>query len=135
MSLIKLDYDHITTRDVGLIFLHRGFLIKFLGIKELESFETERGYHVRIKIITKLSDADVQMVQMLMGSDIHREIYNFLRRLDGQLIEKWNKLYSKKHLVLKTKIKEELSSEEHCQILQDKIMEAIKDSKDVSGFI
>ena len=135
MSLIKLDYDKITTRDIGLIFHYRAWLLKYFGIQEVRSFETSRGYHIRITLETELDDRDVQMIQILMGSDIHREIYNFLRRIDGQLIKKWNKLYSKKHIVLGTRIKEELSSEEECPILQEKVLKEIEDAKDLRGYI
>ena len=86
-------------------------------------------------MLEEYNDIDVQMIQLLMGSDIHREIYNFLRRIDGQLIEQWNKLYTKKYLVLGTKIKEELSGEEYCPQLEDRVMEALKNAKDLEGFV
>ena len=135
MTLIKLDYDKITTRDIWLIFYYRGFLIKHLGTKSIRCYETKRGYHVRINTVKKLKPVDVQMVQLLMGSDIHREIYNFLRRLDGRLINEWNKLYTKKYLILGTQIKDELSSEKYCKVLQQRVEDAIKESKDLEGFI
>jgi len=118
-----------------MIFQHRSWLLKYLGVEEINSYETKRGYHIRITLKRELSDIDVQMLQMLMGSDIHREIYNFIRRIDGKLIEEWNKLYTKKHLVLKTRIKETLSEEKYCRVLQKKVLDAIKNAKDLEGYI
>lgn len=135
MSLIKLDYDKITTRDVGLIFHHRAWLLKYFGIEKVICRQTTRGYHVRIVLKTWLPDSDVELVQILMGSDIHREIFNFLRRYNGVLIEEWNKLYTKKYIVLKTKIVEDLGGESECQILQDIVEEEIENAKDLRGYI
>lgn len=134
-SIIKLDYDKITTRDIQLIFHYRAWLLKYFGIRKVECYETKRGYHVLVDIEEKLNPRDVLLIQLLMGSDIHREIYNFLRKFEGELIEAFNKLYTKKYLILGTKIKEELSSEKECPILYEKVMKEIERAKNLRGVI
>jgi len=102
---LKLDYDGITDDDVALIFYHRGWLVRKLGLVSLEAASTTHGYHVEAVVNADLRPQDVILAQMLLGSDIHREIYNFLHHLDGEMISQWNKLFDKKTLVLKTGIK------------------------------
>lgn len=132
---IKLDYDKILSKDVCLIFEHRAWLIKYFEVERIRAFSTKRGYHVRIDIKEELDDRDVILLQMLMGSDIHREIYNFLRQHDGDLIENWNKLYTKKHLVLNTKIKKAISSERYLKGLTKDLIKSIEKAKDLRGHL
>lgn len=134
-SKIKLDYDKITSRDVCLIFEHRAWLLKHFGVLNVRAFSTKKGYHVRIEIEEDLEYHDIILLQMLMGSDIHREIYDFIRAHAGQLVDKWNKLYTKKYLVLGTKIKEPLGGERQLKGLTKDLIKSIEDAKDLEGFI
>ena len=132
---IKLDYDKITSKDVGLIFEHRAWFLKSFGIERVRAFQTKRGYHVRVDVEEYLTPEEVLLVQMLMGSDIYREIFNFLRKRDGKLIENWNKLYTKKYLVLGTKIKKVISSERYLKGLTKDLIKSIEKAKDLRGFL
>jgi hypothetical protein len=133
-SEIKLDYDNITTRDIQLIFEHRGWLIKYFGILKVQSFITDRGYHVLIVIERDLPPEDVLLLQILMGSDIQRDIYNFIRHCDGDILKNWSRLYTKKNIILKG-LAIPVSGEEICPQLQTRILDTLEDSKDWRGLI
>ena len=135
MTKIKLDYDRITTRDIGLIFEHRGWLFKYFGMKTLDVSESPKGYHVRIDTELYVADDDVLLLQILMGSDINREIYNFIRKYEGLKIETWNKLYTKKMIFLRTALMEEKPTEKPCPLLLERITEALENCKDLEGCI
>jgi len=104
MTRLKLDYDDITFRDVELIFMHRGWLLNRLGLEAVRVAKSRRGYHVEADVTNALDPREVILVQLLLGSDIHREIYNLLHHLDGDLIETWNKLFDKKYIILGTRL-------------------------------
>jgi len=135
LTELKFDYDKILFQDVELIFEHRGWLLKYLQVDHIEVFTTRRGYHVRAFIKTKLSDRDILLVQILMGSDIQREIYDWVRLHDGKLLEEWNKLYTKKFLVLGTRIATEIGGETFRSGLTEKLSSVLNETKDLSGFI
>jgi len=135
LTQIKLDYDMITTRDIELIFNHRGWLMKYFGYYNLETTETQKGYHVRFNTIKYVADDDVLLLQILLGSDIQREIYNFIRKYEGLKIETWNKLYTKKLILLRTAIIEERPTEQHCQVLWDRIKRALENCRELEGCI
>lgn len=105
MTYLKLDYDDITFNDVELIFAHRGWLLKKLGWYRLDVAKSKHGYHVEVDVSLELDPREVILVQVLLGSDIHREIYNLLHHLDGDLVETWNKLFDKKFIILGTRVK------------------------------
>ena len=131
MTILKLDYDKITTRDIQLIFHHRGWFLKSLGILSVGAWQTTKGYHVLVAVETYLKPEHVILAQILMGSDINRDIYNFLREIDGQLMKVWNKLYTKKYIILGAKIGEELSGEVPCPELLERIIHELDESQDV----
>jgi hypothetical protein len=135
MSEIKLDYDKITFQDVTLIFEHRAWLLKHLGLDHVEVFKTRKGYHIRAHLNKTIEDRDILLIQILMGSDIHREIYNFIRIYDGQLIRDWNKLYTKKYLILGTRIAEELGGERELKGYTRQLAKTIEECVDLGGFI
>jgi hypothetical protein len=117
MSELKLDYDGITYADIQQIFLHRGWLVKALGFERLEVATSAHGFHVRIKLDRKIQDRDILLAQILLGSDINREIYNFVRIYNGELTKNWNKLYTKKWIMLNTRIGEEIGFERYAETL------------------
>ncbi len=133
-TVLKLDYDNITTKDVQLIFEHRGWLIKYFGIVEVQAFDTKKGYHLRITIEADLDPRDVLLLQVLMGSDIQRDIYNFIRHCNGEILENWNRLYTKKHIILGTRAVP-VSGEKTCKPLLIRVLGALEDSKDWRGLI
>ncbi len=104
-TTLKLDYDGITEKDVELIFYHRGWLLKRLGMEKLEASHTKNGHHVEVQIAKDLDGKEIIVAQLLMGSDFNREIYNFLHHLDGETPDQWNKLFDKKYIILNTRMK------------------------------
>ena len=131
MTLLKLDYDNITVKDVQLIWHHRGWLLKYFTINWMVCFETTNGYHVKVDIYEYLSDYDIFVMEMLMGSDINRTIYNFLRKFDGQLKDDYDRLYTKKYLILSTAPKsfKEIGNESLCPELQERLEHELEESK------
>lgn len=103
---LKLDYDGIDEDDVARIFYHRGWLLDELGLVKLEASKTARGFHVAVEVQATLTDADIILAQILLGSDLYREIYNFVHHANGQLASQWNKLFDKKFIILGTQLKE-----------------------------
>ena len=139
---IKLDYDQITTRDIQLIFHHRGWLIKYYGIVSKEATQTTNGYHILIIVEADLDPRDVLLLQILMGSDIQRDIYNFIRHTNGEALKNWSRLYTKKYILLRTRHNDEIifehtvvSEEKPCPELLDKINHELEQAKDWRGRI
>lgn len=130
MSEIKLDYDGIGFNDVKQIFTHRGWLVKYLKVETLIVCKTKHGYHIRISIKKHLGDKEILLTQILLGSDINREIYNLCRVLKGELTRNWNRLYDKKTVVLDTRIGEELSHERFLKGYTVQLRDIIEASKD-----
>ena len=65
---------------------------------ELESIrimETGKGYHIHGVILGDVDDKDVIIIQMALGSDYLRELYNLRRVRNG--IKNWNVLFSSKY--------------------------------------
>ena len=133
-SIVKLDYDNITVKDVQLIFHHRGWLLKYFGIVDIGAYETNKGYHVAVVIEADLEPRDVLLLQVLMGSDIQRDIYNFIRKYNGENIEDWNKLYTKKWIILGTNPRK-TSVERECPDLFMRIKDELDAAKDWRGRI
>jgi len=89
---------------------------------------------VKARIGGDFDEKDILLIQLLMGSDIQRDIYNFLRQHDGQLIEHWNRLYTKKYLILGTRVKE-IGIETPCPELQERLMHELTEAKNWKGLI
>lgn len=111
MIILKMDYDNITWNDVLLIYKHRSWLLRKLKLRKLEVSTTVHGYHVRAWIEEKLKPAEIILAQVLLGSDIQREIFNFIRA--HRLEQAWNKLFTKKYIILKTTAWKEISREKY----------------------
>jgi hypothetical protein len=79
--------------------------LKRLGLIRIEASHTRNGHHVEAIIEKDLDGKSIVVAQLLLGSDINREIYNFLHHLDGELPDQWNKLFDKKYLILDTRFK------------------------------
>ncbi len=84
--LIKLDIDGKDANpvDVG---NEIGFKLKKLSdvldvtVEKISVYETKNGYHVYIEISTdiELDGKDVTFIQLFLGSDCYRELYNYVR--------------------------------------------------------
>ena len=133
MSELRMDYDGISFDAVKQIFQHRGWIIRFFKLDWVDVCETRKGFHVRIKINKKLDDRDILLLQILLGSDINREIYNFVRQQNGELLSNWNRLYTKKWIVLGTKIIEEISEEKYSEEKSKDVENEIINCVDIEG--
>ena len=131
---LKLDYDTITVRDVQMIFHHRAWLLKYFKIVAMECWETRKGYHVKVTVEEDLDPRDVLLIQVLMGSDINRDIFNLIRNWNGEIMKNWNKLYTKKYIILKTEVRE-ISKEKECPQLYERLKYEIDEAKDWRGLI
>lgn len=128
MTILKLDYDGIQEEDVAKIYYHRGWLLRKLGLVQLQASSTARGYHVEAEVMADLPPEDIILAQILLGSDIYREVYNFLHHLDGQMVGQWNKLFDKKFIILGTELKEvsrEVPNARLTEILKDQITKKV----------
>ena len=100
---LKLDIDFKPTDTNKLvdqiiervIFLEDVFCVQF---EKFEVFETNKGLHIYVKIGSKnkLKNTDIVVLQLVLGSDYKREIYNWMRVRNGGNVKYWNKLFKKK---------------------------------------
>lgn len=77
------------------IFLEDVFCVQF---EKFEVYETNKGLHIYVKISSKnkLKNTDIVVLQLVLGSDYKREIYNWMRVRNGGNVKYWNKLFKKK---------------------------------------
>jgi hypothetical protein len=71
-----------------------------LGIEPLavEYAKSKRGWHVAVIWNREFSPAETVAMQLLLGSDVHRETFNLGRVLSGgaESTNRWNLLFSRK---------------------------------------
>lgn len=97
--ILKLDYDFTDAIKLRRLFRDNRYIFKKLGLKvsKLKVFNTLNGYHVYIILKNKdLNDYDILILQILLGSDKQREIFNFQRLRSKIFKDKWNVLFSLK---------------------------------------
>jgi len=135
MSELRMDYDGISFDAVKQIYQHRGWIIRFFKLIYVDVSTTRKGYHVRIKIEKKLDDRDILLLQILLGSDINREIYNFVRQQNGELLKNWNRMYTKKWIVLGTKIVEDIGEEKYSESMNKEVEDEIINCVDIEGHL
>ena len=94
---LKLDLD----KPVDIVSVGKRFVVvrKFFQITDhmIEEHPTRHGKHIIIHIYTEkeLRDGDICFLQLLLGSDWRRELFNWLRVRSG--CKKWNVLFKKKY--------------------------------------
>jgi len=96
---LKLDLD----KPVDIVSVGKRFVVvrKFFQIKS-EGFaivekSTKHGKHITINFESeqKLDDRDICFLQLLIGSDWRRELFNWCRIRSG--CRKWNVLFARKY--------------------------------------
>lgn len=96
-TIIKIDWDKKTPPDCGL-------LAKTVSKLDLAPFymqlkPSSSHWHVIIETSQPLTDTQIVAVQLLLGSDPHRELYNLYRVLckDAPRYwrERWNVLFKR----------------------------------------
>lgn len=57
-----------------------------------------KGWHLWFKSPRKLSDVETILIQLLLGSDRKRELYNYMRVKNGARLDDWNLLFDEKYI-------------------------------------
>lgn len=119
--LLDIDRKRISTRE----FAERmQFISAFMGIefKRLRIYETRRGLHVYLWCGDKKpSPQEAVIIQLALGSDYRREIFNWLRVKDDTKGARWNILFQGKYNSKGRRV----SQEEHSELaikLEEEIM-------------
>jgi len=82
MTVIKLDIDYKMSKQ-----LLKEFIVTRLGLLALMNYhivdynyaKTKHGYHFWFKIIEQLTEQRLAEIQFLLGDDIRRARFNFMR--------------------------------------------------------
>ncbi len=111
VSVVKVDIDY-KPPNVSLFAKEFAKKLKFvskllnLTVESVEAFETEKGYHVYVYFSgsRKLEDVEILVIQLALGSDYKRELYNMTRVLSEKYNGKWNVMFKYKNCKLNEKI-------------------------------
>ena len=118
---LKLDFDfkpRSAKRFAREIANKLNFLKTFFGIKviDVKVYETNKGLHLYISIYSsvELDDRDIVVLQLALGSDYKREIFNWLRVRSRDKFKHWNVLFKVKYkngVIVSKEEKTELAEE------------------------
>ena len=104
---MKIDIDEKNKKLLFNLSKRLIILKKYLGLQilNIDEKESNSGYHIRLDVISKipLDDKDIVFLQLWLGSDWRRELFNFLRVKHG--FKRWNVLFKKKVRFIKGKMK------------------------------
>jgi len=116
MTVLKIDIDY-KPNDVyefSAKFADKlNFIQKFLGItvEYVEVYETEKGFHIYVYISEEIDDPKLIIIlQLALGSDYKRELFNYTRANTTNWKGEWNVLFKTKkgkineRITLKAKI-------------------------------
>ncbi|RKZ03316.1 hypothetical protein DRQ25_17880 [Candidatus Fermentibacteria bacterium] len=96
---LKLDIDIRDFRLVKKIFTQRcSFVLNVLKIwpMGLRVYSTKKGYHIYFDIKGVYTSFDICFLQLALGSDYKREVFNF-KRFSEELGKEWNVLFKEKY--------------------------------------
>jgi len=70
---------------------------------EIEVYETRRGIHIYVYASSKrkISDEEIVVIQLALGSDYKREIFNWSRVISNPRPKRWNVLFKGKERITK----------------------------------
>ena len=101
---LKLDFDfkpRSAKRFAKEIANKLNFLKTFFGIRviDVKVYETSKGLHLYISLYSnvELTDEDIVVLQLALGSDYKREIFNWLRVRSRDKFKHWNVLFKVKY--------------------------------------
>ena len=101
---LKLDFDFKprSARKFGKEIADKlNFLKTFFGIRviDVKVYETSKGLHLYISLYSnvELTDEDIVVLQLALGSDYKREIFNWLRVRSRDKFKHWNVLFKVKY--------------------------------------
>lgn len=102
--MLKLDFDfkpRSPKRFARELVSKLKFIQNYFGITvtDVEVYETNKGLHIYIGIVSnvELTDEDIVVIQLALGSDYKREIFNWLRVRSKQDFKHWNVLFKVKY--------------------------------------
>jgi len=101
---LKLDFDfkpRSAKRFAKEIANKLSFLASYFGISviDVSVYETNKGLHLYISIYSsvELTDEDIVVLQLALGSDYKRELFNWLRVRSNDKFKHWNVLFKVKY--------------------------------------
>lgn len=97
-GLIKLDID----RKAGMTKAQIERFFRLALIYDLELYNVARssngGWHLWLRANKDITELEVLLVQIFLGSHLTREWLNFVRWLNGAELSKWNILFTEKYV-------------------------------------
>lgn len=107
MTVLKLDYDWEQSLVWFPVFQHRLRLLHEIMGYTVETWfpAISKGgkWHVRLELKEELEDVEVLVLQLFLGSDPVRELYNLRRVKNGQV--NWNILFASNTVSEKEEVK------------------------------
>ena len=101
---LKLDFDfkpRSAKRFAKEIANKLNFLASYFSISviDVSVYETNKGLHLYISIYSsvELDDRDIVVLQLALGSDYKRELFNWLRVRSNDKFKHWNVLFKVKY--------------------------------------
>ena len=95
MTLLKLDFDRPIPRDFFFLLRHYTMLWDWT-VEAVRYDRTRRGWHVVVAVRDDVPPMGIVAAQAILGSDLAREGFNFMRTLHrprGFFRNRWNVLY------------------------------------------
>jgi len=121
MYELKLDFDfkpRSAKRFAKEIANKLNFLASYFSISviDVKVYETNKGLHLYISLYSnvELTDEDIVVLQLALGSDYKREIFNWLRVRSRDKFKHWNVLFKVKYkngVIVSKEEKTELAEE------------------------
>jgi len=104
--LIDIDYKPTNPNKFTEEFINK---LKFVEdilkvfVEEVEVFETKKGIHIYVYASSerKISDEEIVVIQLALGSDYKREIFNWSRVISNPKPKHWNVLFKSKEKITK----------------------------------
>lgn len=99
-SIIKVDQDtNGRNPELKDTFSMLSGILPLYGVRscEIRSFATARGRHIYIELDREISNFDIVMIQLLLGSDPKRELFNLERLIQQKDHPMWNVLFKAKY--------------------------------------
>lgn len=127
MEILKMDLDIRDFEKVADIVSKRcGAVLNILKIKPdgVTVRSTARGYHIYLEVEGEYTSFDLCFLQMALGSDYKREVFNYMRFKDS-LSKEWNVMFSKKMDANGTILSQEKDEPELSSRLWAKIKEKV----------
>lgn len=101
---LKIDLDHTHSEKTlykKVLYPYKNLTdaLEIPNISEIEIYTTKHGYHIYIyaKIFQHYNNASIILMQALCGSDIKRELFNYLRIIKEPKMHNWNVLFTQKY--------------------------------------